>query len=154
MIFVMITGSYTPFALNALRPPLGALLCGAVWTLAAAGIALKLACYHPFQHVSVALYLGMGWLLLPIIRAFATALHGDMLLILLAGGAVFTLRSFVHARARIPFHNAVCQTMVLIGASLQFVAVGRGRGRGGRPTVSQQSRGGRACPDLGRGRRS
>ena len=73
-------GQLYAFALHALTPPLGPLLCGAVWTLAAAGIALKLACYHPFQRVSVALYLGMGWLLLPVIRAFARALHEDILL--------------------------------------------------------------------------
>ena len=34
MIFVMIASTYTPFALNTLPVLTGAVLCGAIWTLA------------------------------------------------------------------------------------------------------------------------
>ena len=42
MIFVMIAGSYTPFAVSALRPALGVPLCLAIWILAAVGVGLRL----------------------------------------------------------------------------------------------------------------
>ncbi len=42
MIFAMIAGSYTPFALFALAPSIGVPLCATVWALALAGMVLKL----------------------------------------------------------------------------------------------------------------
>jgi hemolysin III len=58
MIFVMIAGSYTPFALNALSPEIGFPLCAVVWGLAGIGIALKLVCPNGNR---------MGWLVLGVL---------------------------------------------------------------------------------------
>lgn len=125
MIFVMIAGSYTPFALNALGPSLGIPLCIAVWSVAAVGIGLQLASFSRFRRVSLALYLGMGWLLLLVIRSLIAALPGEVLLLLLAGGVVYSLGSLVHTLSRLPFHNALWHAMVLIAAGLHLTAVAR-----------------------------
>jgi hemolysin III len=125
MIFVMIAGSYTPFALNALGPSLGIPLCVAVWSVAAVGIGLQLASFSRFRRVSLALYLGMGWLLLLVIRSLIAALPGEVLLLLLAGGVVYSLGSLVHTLSRLPFHNALWHAMVLIAAGLHLTAVAR-----------------------------
>jgi hemolysin III len=125
MIFVMIAGSYTPFALNALRSRLGIPLCAAVWGLAAVGVLLKLACYQRVARVSLALYLGMGWLLLVVIRPLVAALPGEVLALLLAGGIVYSVGSLVHVRDRLPFHNAIWHAMVLVAAGLHLAAVAR-----------------------------
>jgi hemolysin III len=125
MIFVMIAGSYTPFALNALGPGLGVPLCIAVWALAVIGVALKLACPLRFERVSLALYLGMGWMLLVVIRSFVASLSAEVLLLLLAGGIVYSLGAAVHAAGRLRFHNAMWHAMVLIAAGLHLAAVSR-----------------------------
>ena len=59
-IFLLIAGTYTPFALISLRGPWGWSLFAIVWTLAIIGIALELR--HVRNRVAAALlYLGMGW---------------------------------------------------------------------------------------------
>ena len=126
MIFVMIAGTYTPFLLNALAPGLGVPLCVLVWALAAAGVGLKLAWHQRVERASLALYLGMGWLLLLVIRPILAALPADVLALLLAGGVIYSLGSLVHARCQhVPFHNAIWHAMVLAAATLHFAAVAR-----------------------------
>ncbi len=125
MIFVMIAGTYTPFALHAVDPDVGVPLCVAAWTLAALGVALKLASPRRFDRLSLALYLGMGWMLLAVIRPLAAALPVDVLALLLGGGIVYSLGAAVHATERPRFHNAVWHAMVLIAAGLHFAAVSR-----------------------------
>lgn len=123
MIFVMIAGSYTPFTMGALRPQLGVPLCAVVWGLAAIGIGLKLACPSRGERASLGLYLGMGWLVLGILRPLMAVLPGAVLLLLLVGGLIYSLGAFVHARARMPFQNALWHAMVVAAAALHFSAV-------------------------------
>ena len=125
MIFVMIAGSYTPFALNALGPSLGIPLCAAVWSVAAVGIGLQFVSFNHFRRVSLPLYLGMGWLLLVVIRSLVAALPGEVLSLLLAGGVVYSLGSLVHTLSRMPFHNVLWHAMVLVAAGLHLSAVAR-----------------------------
>lgn len=134
MIFVMIAGTYTPFALlGALGPRLGVALCSAVWALAAVGAGLKLACPCRVERASLALYLGLGWLVLVVVRPLAAALPDGALALLLAGGVSYSLGAFIHVwggggvgrRRRVPFHNAVWHVMVLAAAGLHLAAVAR-----------------------------
>lgn len=123
MIFVMIAGSYTPFAMEALRPQVGVPLCAVVWGIAAIGVGLKLAGRHRTPFASLALYLGMGWLGLGVLPALIAALPGAILLLLLVGGLIYSLGALVHARAGMPFHNAIWHAMVVAAAALHFAAV-------------------------------
>ncbi len=123
MIFVMIAGSYTPFAVNALDLDTGLPLGLAVWGLAGVGVSLKLSGIACRERTWLALYLGMGWLLLPVLPSFVTALPGTVLALLLGGGAVYTLGSVIHAHAGVRFHNTVWHALVLIAAALHFTAV-------------------------------
>ena len=86
MIFVMIAGSYTPFLLVSLPPGLGTWLCGLVWCLAAAGVALRLLVRRRPEWVFLALYLGMGWLVLGFLPKLAAVLSTGALACLVAGG--------------------------------------------------------------------
>jgi channel protein (hemolysin III family) len=76
MIFVMIAGTYTPFALLAFRSPSGVLLLAAVWMLAAIGAGLKVTRLYNNEAVSVAMYLVL-WMALPpaVAGAFCCAAH-------------------------------------------------------------------------------
>jgi hemolysin III len=123
MIFVMIAGSYTPFALNALSPRVGVPVCVVVWGLAALGIGLRLACPRRHEILSLALYLGMGWLIIGVFPSLLAVLPFEVLLLLLIGGIIYSLGSFVHTHARMPFHNAVWHAMVVAAAGLHLAAV-------------------------------
>ena len=123
MIFVMIAGSYTPFTIGVLRPQLGVPLCAIVWGLAAIGIALKLLCPYGGERAFLGLYLGMGWLVLGVLRPLLMVLPGTVLLLLLLGGLVYSLGALVHAHTRMPFHNALWHAMVVVAAAFHFAAV-------------------------------
>jgi hemolysin III len=122
MIFVMIASSYTPFALNALSPEVGRPLCAVVWGVAALGIALKLGRPHRYEMLSLALYLSLGWLGVGILPLLAV-LPSEVLLLLLSGGILYSIGSFVHTHARMPFHNAIWHAMVVAAAGLHLAAV-------------------------------
>jgi hemolysin III len=61
MIFVLIAGTYTPFCLLALDGAWRAGLLILIWGLALCGILLKLFWMGASRWLSLALYLGMGW---------------------------------------------------------------------------------------------
>ena len=123
MIYVMIAGTYTPLSLTALRPGLGIPLCTLVWLLAAIGVTLKVMRRHPHERLSLALYLTMGWLLLPLLPPLIAILPTGTMLLIVAGGLVYSLGSYVHTRIGWPFHNAVWHGMVILAAGLHMAAI-------------------------------
>jgi hemolysin III len=123
MIYVMIAGTYTPLSMIALRPGLGIPLCAVVWTIAAIGVLLKIKRKHPHERLSLVLYLGMGWLLLPLLPPLIAILPTRAMALIIAGGLIYSLGSFVHTRASLPFHNAIWHGMVICAAGLHLVAI-------------------------------
>ena len=74
MIFVLIAGTYTPFALLAFDDGIGRALLIAVWTGAAGGVALKLLWIDAPKWLGVVVYVGLGWLAVWTFPALAEAL--------------------------------------------------------------------------------
>lgn len=132
MIFVMIAGSYTPFALCALDPDQGVPLAVAAWGVAFLGAGLKLWLGNRYDLGFIVLYLAHGWMILPVLRSVIAALTPEALFLLVAGGAVYSAGVFVHTRDRWPFNNAVWHAMVLVAAGLHLGAISQVLGiRGG-----------------------
>src|SRR5947207_13578098 len=86
-IFLLIAGTYTPFALGPLRDTGGLTMLGIVWILALFGVVMK-ATRGALRHrkLSMTLYLGTGWIAFIFIRPLALAIPISALLWLLAGG--------------------------------------------------------------------
>lgn len=123
MIYVMIAGSYTPFAVNVLPRRDGVFLGGAVWLLAAIGIGVKLLYPRRFERLLLALYLGMGWIVLSMIRTLMVLLPREVFFLLVLGGVAYTFGAILHSLRRVPFHNVAWHVLVLVGASLHLAAI-------------------------------
>lgn len=122
-IYLLIAGTYTPFALGALRPSGGLFLVALEWTLALAGIVFKFAGGMTRSHLSNAIYLGMGWAGLPWIPAVLRLLGAPVLLGMVAGGAAYTIGiAFYVARHR-PYCHAIWHVFVLLGSACHAWAV-------------------------------
>ncbi len=121
-IFVMIAGSYTPFAL-VIGGAAGRAMLAAVWLIAAAGVVLKLFFPRRFQKLTVPLYLLQGWIVVLALKSVVASLPGEAFAMLLAGGIVYTLGVAFHLMERLRFHNVIWHVFVLAGAACQFVAV-------------------------------
>ena len=123
MIYVMIAGTYTPFALNVLLPPGGVALCATVWALAAVGIALKLIYPRRFERLSLALYLCMGWAVLSMIGPLVRLLPAASLQLLVGGGVVYSLGAVIYTRRGLRYHTPVWHTLVLVAVGLHVAAL-------------------------------
>jgi hemolysin III len=91
MIFVLIAGSYTPITILALQPGWGIAFLAVVWTVAVVGVTLALAQFRVLHRVGGYLYVGMGWLVVLALPAIVHSLDGQELLLLFAGGIIYTL---------------------------------------------------------------
>ena len=123
MIFVMIAGSYTPFALCALPRETGTPLLVGAWVVALVGAGLRALAGNRYRLLFVGLYIAHGFMVVLVLQAVVAALSPEALGLLAGGGAVYVLGAFVHTRERWPFHNALWHVMVLVAAGLQLGAI-------------------------------
>ncbi|HEY8357949.1 MAG TPA: hemolysin III family protein [Ramlibacter sp.] len=125
-IFLFIAGSYTPFMLGALAEQGGYWLLGIIWLIATAGIVAKCAdrLKHPF--LSTALYLGLGWLSVFILKPLMNELPVEGLALIVSGGVLYTLGAVVfHFDERVPYAHFAWHLLVLGASGCHFVAVMR-----------------------------
>jgi hemolysin III len=122
-IYILIAGTYTPFALGAMRGVWGWTLFGVVWSLAILGISFKVFGGLKHQRLSILTYLGMGWLALFAIRLFWLHIQLPGLLWILSGGVAYTLGVFFYAAKRLPYNHFVWHLFVIAGTACHFCAV-------------------------------
>lgn len=122
-IFVMIAGTYTPFSLVVIGGAWGWGLLAFVWTVALAGMALKLFWPHRFERLSVIVYLLMGWSILVVIEPLLAGISATGLVLLVTGGALYSLGVVFHLWSRLPFQNAIWHGFVLAAAGCHYAAI-------------------------------
>jgi len=123
-IFLLIAGTYTPFALGPLRDTGGLTMLGIVWILALFGVVMK-ATRGALRHrkLSMTLYLGTGWIAFIFIRPLALAIPFSALLWLIAGGIAYTAGTLFFSNERLRYAHFVWHLFVLAGTSCHFAAV-------------------------------
>ena len=122
-IFIMIAATYTPFAVNRLEAPWGTVILAIIWAAATVGVLLKV--FHPrrFEMASIALYLGMGWMVVTVIQPLSASLASVDFWLLIAGGVVYSAGVIFYVMERIPYHKAIWHACVLAAAVLQFSSI-------------------------------
>jgi hemolysin III len=123
-IFLLIAGTYTPFALGPLRGSGGLPMLGIVWALALFGIMMK-ATRGVMRHrrLAMGLYLGTGWLGVTFIHPLALVIPLSALLCLIAGGIAYTAGTLFFANERLRYGHFTWHLFVLAGTSCHFAAV-------------------------------
>ena len=126
-IFLLIAGTYTPFALCVLRPynpALGWTLFGLIWALAALGISLNAVDLKKYDRFSMTCYLLMGWAIVVRIDLIYRLIGPGGFWLLLGGGLAYTVGAVLYAlgRKRRYAHSAfhVC---TVIGSLLHLLCV-------------------------------
>jgi hemolysin III len=122
-IFLMIAATYTPFAVNRLGQPTGNIILTLIWLAATVGITMKVLYPRRFEVASLALYLGMGWLIVTVIRPLSHSLSTADFWLLAAGGLVYSGGVVFYVVERIPYHKAIWHGAVLVAAVLHFGAI-------------------------------
>lgn len=122
-IYLLIAGTYTPFALVVLQGSIGWILFASSWSMALTGIALKLFYTGRFRLLSTLLYVFMGWIIVFAINPLIAQLAAPGLMWVVAGGIAYTLGALLYSIRRLPLNHALFHLFVLLGSSCHFVAV-------------------------------
>ena len=100
MIFVLIAASYTPITLLVLRGAWSVVILSVIWSMAAIGIALKLARVDGLKVQTGILYMSMGWLALVPLWQIFRGLSLVEIVLLVAGGLLYTVGAIIFASRR------------------------------------------------------
>jgi len=122
-IFLLIAGTYTPFALVNLRGPWGWTLFGVVWALAILGITLQSFMLKQRRWVNALPYVAMGWLIVVAVKPLLANVAPGGLLLLLGGGLAYMVGSVFYVWKRLKFNHAIWHGFVLLGSVLHFFAI-------------------------------
>ena len=99
-IFVLIAGTYTPLGYNLLDGWMRVSLLAGIWALAGAGIVATSVLPQMPRWVGTGLYIGMGWVAVPILPSLWQTLPLAAIGLLVTGGALYTLGAVIYARKR------------------------------------------------------
>ncbi|HYD30771.1 MAG TPA: hemolysin III family protein [Azospirillaceae bacterium] len=124
-IFLLIGGTYTPFAGLVLGDAGGRDLLAVVWGLALTGVAAKVYTVHRFEYLFVAFYLGLGWLGVTMAGPMTERLPPEGVAWLVGGGLAYTAGVIFYLWERLPFNHAVWHLFALAGSACHFVAIFR-----------------------------
>ena len=122
-IYVLIAGTYTPFALITLKGTTGWVIFGISWGLALTGIILKLFFTGKYNLMSTIMYVLMGWVIVFAIKPLINNLPLEGLLWLVAGGISYTIGAILYGIKKIKFNHAIFHMFVLMGSFCHFMSV-------------------------------
>ena len=98
MIFVLIAGTYTPFALKLLTNAWGISIMAVVWGLTVVGTLLEVVAPSAPRLVRVGLYIAIGWVGLVPVAQFADALTVQAFALLIASGLLYSVGGLFYAK--------------------------------------------------------
>jgi hemolysin III len=129
MIFVLIAGTYTPFALLVLHGTLATVILIVVWTGAATGIVLKLCWIDAPKWLIALTYVLLGWVAVAAFPDMLSRLGVTPTVMVAAGGVLYTLGALVYALQRpdpapqVFGYHEVFHALVIAAAALQYAVI-------------------------------
>ena len=128
-IFVLIAGTYTPFCVNAFTGFWQWGMLTIIWSLALAGIIVKIFYIRSPRWLNAGIYVVMGWLGIIGAGQVFTALPVWVIFWLVAGGVIYTLGAVVYSTKIFNFvpgvfgFHEIWHIFVILAAAAHFVAV-------------------------------
>lgn len=126
-IYLLIAGTYTPFALLVLRNDWGWVMFALQWFLALNGIVIKLLMPNRFEKgvnvLTVVSYAIMGWMLLFFIFPLSRNMPAGGIGLIILGGAFYTLGIIFFKMKNVRFSHLIWHLMVLAGSVIHWWAV-------------------------------
>jgi hemolysin III len=129
MIFLLIAGTYTPFALLVLEGTLATVILIVVWAGALGGIVLKLIWIDAPKAVVAMMYVALGWVAVAAFPDLIDGLGVTGTVLVVAGGLLYTAGAAVYAFRRpdpVPAvfgYHEIFHALVIAAAALQYAVV-------------------------------
>ena len=126
-IFLLIAGSYTPFALCTLREydtATGWVIFGVIWAIAVLGIVLNSIDIKRFKKFSMLCYLMMGWCIIVKANLLPQLLGTSGFVLLLLGGMAYTVGAVLYGLGKKrKYMHSIFHLFILLGSFLQFLCI-------------------------------
>jgi len=129
MIFFLIAGTYTPFALLVLNGPLADAILVVVWAGALAGALVEMVWIEHPKGVAALIYLSLGWVAAIAFPGLWDEMGVAGTLLVAAGGLLYSAGAVVYAvqrpnpNPRIFGYHEVFHLLVIAAAAAHFVAI-------------------------------
>ena len=129
MIFVLIAGSYTPFALLVLHGAFGLVILIVAWSAAAAGAVFKLVWIDAPGRLVAGAYVAAGWIVVIAMPQLFDRLGPVAVGGLALGGILYSVGAVIYARQRpdpLPAvfgYHELFHLLVVVAAALQYAVV-------------------------------
>ena len=129
MIFLLIAGTYTPFALLVLNGALADAVLAVVWVGALAGAIVEMLWIEHPKWVAALVYLSMGWVAVVAFPALWSSMGAAGTLLVAAGGLLYTAGAIVYAtqrpdpNPRVFGYHEVFHLLVIAAAAAHFTAI-------------------------------
>lgn len=129
MIFVLVAGTYTPFAVLVLAPALGWTVLAVVWGGALVGIVISLLWIDAPRWLTALLYVALGWVSIVVMPQLWDRAGVLAVALLATGGLLYTAGAVVYARRRpdpaprVFGYHEVFHVLVIAAAAVHFAAV-------------------------------
>jgi hemolysin III len=128
-IFVLIAGTYTPFALLTLDGTLGTAILVAVWVGAAAGIVMTMLWIDAPKWLTAIVYVALGWVAVAAFPGMLDRLGVVAVGLVAVGGALYTAGAVIYALGRpdpaptVFGYHEIFHVLVIAAAALQYAVV-------------------------------
>lgn len=126
-IFLLIAGSYTPFALCTFRQysmATGWTIFGIIWAMAILGIVLNAIDLKKYKVFSMICYLGMGWAIIFKANLLPVLLPLGGLILLVAGGVAYTVGAILYGLGKKhKWMHSIFHLFILLGSFLHFFCI-------------------------------
>ncbi len=123
-IYLLIAGTYTPFALIGLPGIWGYSILSIVWTFGIVGIIIKVFFFGKYNTLSAIAYVIMGWIAVIGINQLFANIGTPATLWLFGGGIAYTIGAVIFLfDNKIPYNHAIFHFLVLIGSLCHFISV-------------------------------
>ncbi len=123
-IYLLIAGTYTPFALIAIPGTLGYSILAVVWTFGIVGMIIKAFFFGKYHTMSAVAYVIMGWIAIIGINSLINNLGLAGAIWLFGGGISYTLGALIFMfDKKVPYNHAIFHLLVIIGSVMHFVSV-------------------------------
>ena len=127
MIYVLIVGTYTPVVISCMEAPHSYLFLGILWTIAIAGIIVKVLWLNAPRAIATSIYLILGWAVVFDFQSFQ-GVPMNCLSLIAAGGIAYSIGAFIYIfkkpniSIQFGFHE-LFHIFVMIGSLLHYFAI-------------------------------
>lgn len=122
-VFLLIAGSYTPFALITIKGTLGWAIFWAVWFLALVGASLQPFMAGRYRVWGLLHYVATGWAIVFAMPTLMQRLPMEAFGWVFAGGMAYTIGTLFYLARQIRFSHNVWHSLVVVGTACMWIVI-------------------------------